>query len=326
MLPNKSLAFALCLAVTGCAQTPSQSGDTGPHWWQFGFQQPADKGVEQAVNDRVVKADAASNAKAQSEQHWWWPFASSDKAADVPAVAAVPKIDAKATKAWLDNYEPKVREALKDSNFQVERREDLLVITVPADSNFNPKRPEMLLPVTLGPITRVAKVIETDPKTAALVLGHADTSGASSVNQALSLQRAQSVASIFRLSGLQRDRLNLRGMGSVMPRAANDSVEGRALNRRVEIMLTPQDTMLALVARYNQPTPPVAEMVAVQDVKPLPATTAKPAAAAAKKTTGKKTAAAKPAATKKKAAPAKAAAPAKKTVAKKATTVTTSNN
>lgn len=328
MLPNKSFAFALCLAVTGCAQTPSQSGaDTGPHWWQFGAQQPADKGVEQAVNDRVAKADAASDAKAQSEGHWWWPFASSDKAADAPAVAAVPKIDAKATKDWLDNYEPKVREALKDSNFQVERREDLLVITVSADSNFNPKRPEMLLPVTLGPITRVAKVIETDPKTAALVLGHADTSGAATANQALSLQRAQSVASIFRLSGLQRDRLNLRGMGSVMPRAANDSVEGRALNRRVEIMLTPQDTMIALVARYNQPTPPAAEMVAVQDVKPLPATiAAKPATAAPKKTAGKKAVAAKPAATKKKTVPAKAAVPAKKTVAKKATTDTTSNN
>jgi outer membrane protein OmpA-like peptidoglycan-associated protein len=306
MSPNKSLAFALCLAVTGCAQTPSQSGaEGGSHWWQFGSQQPADKGVEQAVNDRVAKADAASDAKAQSEGHWWWPFGTAEgKKADAAPVAAVPKIDAKATQAWLD--------ALKDSNFQVERREDVLAITVPADSNFNPKRPEMLLPVTLGPITRIAKAIETDPKTAALVLGHADTSGAAAANQSLSLQRAQSVASIFRLSGLQRNRLNLRGMGSVMPRAANDSVEGRALNRRVEILLTPQDTMLALVARYNQPTPPVAEMVAVQDVKPLPETPAKPAA----KATAKK-AAAKPVA-KKKAAPAKVAASTKKPVAKKA--------
>lgn len=324
MSPNKSLAFALCLAITGCAQTPSQSGaEGGSHWWQFGSAQPADKGVEQAVNDRVAKADAASDAKAQSEGHWWWPFsAAEDKKGDAAPVAAVPKIDAKATQAWLDNYEPKIREALKDSNFQVERREDVLAITLPADSNFNPKRPEMLLPVTLGPITRIAKVIETDPKTAALVLGHADTSGAASANQALSLQRAQSVASIFRLSGLERSRLNLRGMGSVMPRAANDSVEGRALNRRVEILLTPQETMLALVARYNQPTPPAAEMVAVQDVKALPAAPAKPVAKAA----GKKAAAAKPTATKKKAAPAKAAASTKKTVAKKATTDTTSSN
>src|SRR3546814_11762629 len=51
-------------------------------------------------------------------------------------------------------------------------------------------------------------------------------------------ERAQSVAAIFRLSGLQRDRLMLRGMGSVAPRAANDSVEGRALNRRVELLVT----------------------------------------------------------------------------------------
>ncbi len=318
MSPNKSVAFALCLAVTGCAQTPSQSGaDTGSHWWQFGTTQPADKGVEQAVNDRVAKADAASDAKAKGEGNWWWPFGNSDKASDAPTAAAAPKIDTKATQAWLDNYEPKVREALKDSNFQLERREDVLAITLPADSNFNPKRPEMLLPVTLGPITRVAKVIETDPKTAALILGHADTSGVVAVNQTLSLQRAQSVASIFRLSGLQRSRLNLRGMGSVMPRAANDSVEGRALNRRVEILLTPQDTMLALVARYNQPTPSAAEMVAVQDVKPLPPVA--PAKATAKKTAAKSTAS-------KKKAPVKAAAPAKKAVAKKATTDTTSKN
>jgi outer membrane protein OmpA-like peptidoglycan-associated protein len=319
---NKSIAFAVCLAVTGCAQTPSQSGaEDGAHWWQFGFQQPADKGVEQAVNDRVVKADAASDAKAQSEGHWWWPFA--DKPAAQPAVATLPKIDAKATKAWLDNYEPKVREALKDSDFQVERREDLLVITIPADSNFNPKRPEMLLSATLGPITRIAKVIETDPKTAALVLGHADTSGSAGANQALSLERAQSVSSIFRLSGLQRSRLSLRGMGSVMPRAANDSVEGRALNRRVEIMLTPQETMIALVARYNQPAPPV-ELVAAQDVTLVAEKPAPVKAAATKKAPVKRAAAKAP--VKKKVVPAKAATPAKKVVAKKPTTDTTSQN
>lgn len=322
MSPNKSITFALCLAVTGCAQMPSQnSAEGGAQWWKFGFDQTADKGVEQAVNDRVAKADAAADARAQTEGHWWWPFGTTAKSV-APVAAVVPQIDTKATQAWLDNYEPKIREALKDSNFQVERREDLLAVTVPADSNFNPKRPEMLLPVTLGPITRIAKVIETDPKTAALVLGHADTSGAASVNQALSLQRAQSIASIFRLSGLQRTRLNLRGMGSVMPRAANDSVEGRALNRRVEILLTPQNTMLALVAKYNQPTPPAAELVAVQDVKPLPA----PAPAPAAKSSSKKSTVAKATASKKKAAPAKAASSSSKKTVAKASTASTSKN
>jgi outer membrane protein OmpA-like peptidoglycan-associated protein len=314
MSPNKSIAFALCLAATGCAQTPQDSSAQGGHsWWPFGrdavASKAADKEVEQAITEKVAKADS----KSDSESRWWWPFDTSRAPAQAKA-AEVPKVDPKVTKAWLDAYEPKLREAIKDSKFELERREDLLVITAPVDSSFNPDRPSMLLPVSLGPITRVAKAIDADHKTAVLVLGHADTSGAAPLNQKLSQERAQSIASIFRLSGLQRDRLMLRGMGSVMPRAANDSVEGRSLNRRVEILLTPQNTMLALLAKYNQPTFTAAEMLATQDIKAVPTPVVKaPAKAAPKK------AAAKPAvAAKKKAAPAAKKADAKKAVAKKA--------
>lgn len=314
MSPNKSIAFALCLAATGCAQTPQDSSAQGGYsWWPFGrdavASKAADKEVEQAITEKVAKADS----KSDSESRWWWPFDTSRAPAQAKA-AEVPKVDPKVTKAWLDAYEPKLREAIKDSKFELERREDLLVITAPVDSSFNPDRPSMLLPVSLGPITRVAKAIDADHKTAVLVLGHADTSGAAPLNQKLSQERAQSIASIFRLSGLQRDRLMLRGMGSVMPRAANDSVEGRSLNRRVEILLTPQNTMLALLAKYNQPTFTAAEMLATQDIKAVPTPVAKtPAKAAPKK------AAAKPAvAAKKKAAPAAKKADAKKAVAKKA--------
>lgn len=314
MSPNKSIAFALCLAATGCAQTPQDSSAQGGYsWWPFGrdavASKAADKEVEQAITEKVAKVDS----KSDSESRWWWPFDTSRAPAQAKA-AEVPEVDPKVTKAWLDAYEPKLREAIKDSKFELERREDLLVITAPVDSSFNPDRPSMLLPVSLGPITRVAKAIDADHKTAVLVLGHADTSGAAPLNQKLSQERAQSIASIFRLSGLQRDRLMLRGMGSVMPRAANDSVEGRSLNRRVEILLTPQNTMLALLAKYNQPTFTAAEMLATQDIKAVPTPVAKtPAKAAPKK------AAAKPAvAAKKKAAPAAKKADAKKAVAKKA--------
>ncbi|KEZ71585.1 membrane protein, partial [Pseudomonas syringae pv. syringae FF5] len=93
---------------------------------------------------------------------------------------------------------------------------------------------------------------------------------------------------------------------------------GRALNRRVEILMTPQDTMRALMARYA--LPPVAPvMVATQDVKPVaPAPAAAPAkkAAVAKKDTAKKAPA--KASTAKKAAPAKTTAAAKKPAATKA--------
>ncbi len=58
-----------------------------------------------------------------------------------------------------------------------------------------------------------------------------------------------------------------------MPRAANDSNAGRALNRRVEIVLTPKPTLVALLAKYNQPAPvgaanlPVAQVAADQKKK-----------------------------------------------------------
>lgn len=324
MSSHKTLALALCLAMAGCAQHPQNgSADSGHSWWPFGSDKVADKEVKDVVTEKVAQADA----KSESSSRWWWPFGDSDKA----QAKAVPKIDVKATQAWLDDYEPKLREAIKDSKFELERRVDVLVVTVPVDSSYNPDRPAMLLPASLGPITRVAKVIETDTKTAVLVLGHADSSGAAAANQKLSQERAQSISAIFRLSGLQRDRLMLRGMGSVAPRAANDSLQGRALNRRVELLLTPQNTMLALVAKYQQPTPSPAELVAVQDVKAPVKAAAKPAVKPAAKPAAKKAAAAaKPVAKKKPAAAAakpaaKKAAPAAKKVAASSTSPAKTN-
>ncbi|MEN0108337.1 MAG: OmpA family protein, partial [Pseudomonas sp.] len=216
----------------------------------------------------------------------------------------------------MDDYEPRLRAALEGSKFDLERRENLLVVSAPVDSSFNPDRPSMLLPVTLGPITRVAKMVETDKQVAVLILGHADPSGEETRNRELSLERARAVTAIFRLSGLKNDRLMVRGFGSVLPRAANDSPEGRALNRRVEIMLTPQDTMSALLAKYNQPAPvPAAQTLVRNDPAP-----AKPAAKAAAKPAAKKPAvaskkpAAKPAVASKKPA-AKPAVAAKKPAA-----------
>src|SRR5690606_19234507 len=128
---------------------------------------------------------------------------------------------------------------------ELERREGVLVVTAPVDASFNPDRPGMLLPVTLGPISRVAKLVEGDDKTAVVVLGHADSTGSAELNRDISRKRAGAIAAIFRLSGLKHDRLRIRGLGSDMPRASNEHEEGRALNRRVEMMLAPQATLLA---------------------------------------------------------------------------------
>ncbi|MBD8095086.1 OmpA family protein [Pseudomonas fluorescens] len=372
MLSNKSLALALCLTITGCAQTPQNDAEGG-HWWSFGSDKAATKDAVTQTDAKpdakpaagakpaapvaaaaapapapVAKADTGFNwwpfaaksadekaadakadlkadlkaatpaatpdaapavAKTDTETKWWWPFESKPKPLAKVDVTNVQMPDPKITQAWLDDYEPRLRAAIKDSNLQLERRENVLVVIAPVDGSYNPKRPAMLLPVTLGPFTRVAKAVEGDPKTAVLVLGHVDTNGAEPVSQALTRERAQSIASIFSLSGLKQDRLMMRGMGDLMPRAANDSTQGRALNRRMEIMFTQRTTMLALLSKYNSGKPPVAEMVAVQTAPaPVPAAAAKKAAPA-KKAPAKK-AAAKPAAKKAAAKPAaKKAAP-----------------
>ncbi|MES2821655.1 MAG: OmpA family protein [Pseudomonadota bacterium] len=183
----------------------------------------------------------------------WWPFGAKEKV----QAKVVPMPPPKVTQAWLDAYEPRLREAIKDSRFELERRENLLVVTAPVDTAFNPDRPGMLMPVTLGPFSRVAKLVESDKEISIFILGHADSTGAVARNRELSHERARAVTAIFRLSGLKSNRLRVQGMGSDMPRAANDSVEGRALNRRVEILLTSPDTMRALIAKYSQPAPPV---------------------------------------------------------------------
>jgi len=358
MSSNKTLALALCLAITGCAQTPQNDAEGGHKWWQMGSSDqtstPADKnataaakpadakttppvaktaaapapagaaakdsgsswwpfGSDTAKKDTPVEKEkvavVAAPAAASSGKNWWWPFGGDAKDSKAAPVGVIPMPDPKITQAWLDEYEPRLRVAIKDTNLQLERRENLLIIVAAADSSFKATRPDLLMPSMLGPFTRVAKVVEGDPKTAVLVLGHADSSGAMAANTRLSLDRAKSVAAIFRMSGLQGNRLTLRGMGSVMPRAANDSNEGRALNRRVEILMTPQATMVALVSKYSQPALTPAELVAVQPAV-APSVAKKNAAAPAKKGVVAK-----------KAAPAKKAAkpaPAKKPVVAKA--------
>lgn len=210
--------------------------------------------------------------------------AGSEKSKPKPVPMPPPEV----TQAWLDDYEPQVRDAIKDSHFELERRENVLVITAPVKGTFNPDRPSMLMPVTLGPISRVAKLLEHDKKIAVLVIGHADSSGAAALNRELSHERARAFTAIFRLSGLKQDRLMVQGMGSDMPRAANDSLEGRELNRRVEIIMTAQNTMKALVAQYSQPAPATTPVVAKADeIKPEKGKSAKTTADKGKAIAGK---------------------------------------
>ena len=69
------------------------------------------------------------------------------------------------------------------------------------------------------------------------VEGHTDSRGSDSYNQALSERRAQSVADYLASQGVSASSLNPIGMGEGSPVASNDTSEGRAQNRRVEVTI-----------------------------------------------------------------------------------------
>lgn len=70
------------------------------------------------------------------------------------------------------------------------------------------------------------------------VEGHSDNIGAGEYNRDLSLRRANSVAAVAIAEGLSQESVISQGLGSSQPAADNASSEGRARNRRVEIIVT----------------------------------------------------------------------------------------
>jgi outer membrane protein OmpA-like peptidoglycan-associated protein len=71
------------------------------------------------------------------------------------------------------------------------------------------------------------------------VEGNTDSVGPATVNQKLSEQRAQAIADYLVSRGIERTRLVARGNGSTRPVASNKSAEGRALNRRTDVLFIP---------------------------------------------------------------------------------------
>jgi len=82
----------------------------------------------------------------------------------------------------------------------------------------------------------VAKLLQQNPDLKLRVEGHTDNQGNAAANQALSEKRAQAVVAWLVTHGIQGSRLAAKGMGQTMPVADNSTQDGRAKNRRVELV------------------------------------------------------------------------------------------
>jgi outer membrane protein OmpA-like peptidoglycan-associated protein len=77
-----------------------------------------------------------------------------------------------------------------------------------------------------------------DPSMQVRVIGHTDSTGSDAINDPLSVERADAVKRYLEDRGVPANRITAAGRGSHQPVASNDTAEGRAQNRRVEIFLS----------------------------------------------------------------------------------------
>ena len=90
-------------------------------------------------------------------------------------------------------------------------------------------------------VRQFAENLKNNPDTHIQITGHTDNTGNAGYNQTLSERRAKSVYDFLREQGVSLMRMDYSGKGIHEPVADNNTVEGRALNRRVEILIVAKE-------------------------------------------------------------------------------------
>ncbi len=96
-----------------------------------------------------------------------------------------------------------------------------------------------ILPASMPQVEQVSDLLASEPELRLSIDGHTDATGDAAHNQALSEARAKAVVAALVARGIDAARLQARGLGQGEPVADNDTEQGRAKNRRVELVKLP---------------------------------------------------------------------------------------
>jgi outer membrane protein OmpA-like peptidoglycan-associated protein len=114
------------------------------------------------------------------------------------------------------------------------------VITIPGSVLFASGK-STLLPGAQAKLNAVADALKDQADHEIVVEGHTDTQGSDATNLELSQKRAQAVRDYLVAHGVPTSRVRAQGLGESKPVADNKTAEGRANNRRVEIIVSPSE-------------------------------------------------------------------------------------
>lgn len=140
----------------------------------------------------------------------------------------------------LDRQAADLRSSIGDGRIQIVNQGDYLLVRMPQDILFavDSTRVSPALQDDLGAL---AGNLQRYPNSTVQIIGHTDNTGSAAYNRDLSERRAEAVAGILADYGVSYNRLRPIGRGETQPIATNLSAEGRALNRRVDILIRPRN-------------------------------------------------------------------------------------
>lgn len=140
---------------------------------------------------------------------------------------------------YLDKQEAELRAQLENDRVTVTNTGDRLIVTMPQDILFDVDS-SAVRPALRRDLMTVAGSLLDYPNSTVQVIGHTDNTGEAGYNQGLSERRANAVADVLMRGGVAFERIETFGRGEDRPVASNLTEEGRARNRRVEIVILPQ--------------------------------------------------------------------------------------
>ena len=152
---------------------------------------------------------------------------------------------------YMDYQEHKLRESLANTGVDVQREGNQIKLVMPDSITFATNS-AALSTAAQDALAKAAQTLVQYPDTTLTVAGNTDNTGSDAINNPLSLRRAQSVAGYLNQRSVATSRLTTVGNGSRQPVASNATPEGRAQNRRVEILINPDQAAVRAAQQQQQ--------------------------------------------------------------------------
>jgi outer membrane protein OmpA-like peptidoglycan-associated protein len=135
----------------------------------------------------------------------------------------------------LDRQASQLKKSLPGAT--VTKTSEGIVINFASGILFNEDKSDLIPPAEAN-LNTLAASLQNNPQTKASIIGHTDSTGTAAGNMDLSTRRAESVKAYLVGAGVSSSRLTTLGKGATQPIATNSTAEGRAQNRRVEIIIS----------------------------------------------------------------------------------------